>query len=39
MPSFSGIEVTVQADIDFEVFCGTFPVDNSQAVRYCGVRK
>lgn len=23
MPSFSGIEVTVQADIDFEVFCGT----------------
>jgi|GEM_PF-3067867 len=23
MPSFSGIEVTAQADIEFEVFCGT----------------
>lgn len=23
MPSFSGIEVTAQVDVDFEVFCGT----------------
>lgn len=41
MPSFSGIEVTAQVDIDFEVFCGTCGAGlcNVSDTRFSGYRK